>query len=383
MSFHFRDYLLSAVAYVSQWFNARRKSPEIVEQVKVEEPTAKAPKKRNKIDVADLEKNGSFYLRGAILDDLDRYMTYIRRMRRSDHEAYSLYSRIGAHVIPAHTMLNESLSSWWRETGNRPAFGAVSLCAEDGDKDRVPVRFAYFQKLDKVGAFVQRGDGDVYRVTCYLDDQNLLKKWKRGVPMAFYIELNAEGELRLLKTFGPVSRRVGVNRKKSANFVRMEWRYPEYPEGGSKAAAKIFSLFADAYYLANLSGFQVRATKNKDTAVFSIADNRAPYFFSDRDDVAGKKKIFHAVRAHRRDVGEKTVNVRMHYRGLRSFSWNGYDIVITVPGLHHAALTDATFAGVELDVFDEDVKGTIDEARLGEWMGAHLLGDQSKQRRAA
>ncbi len=388
MTFHFREFLKRGVAYVRQWFLMKKReavqiagpAPNVTPSPPKAPPVAPSPPKapRPKVDIDGIERNGSFYLRGAILDELDRYMTYIRRMKRADPEAYALYSKVGAHITPSQTLMSLDLNCWWKDKSNRPSFGAISMCKEEEGKALVNVRFAYFQKLEKAGVDVQKSDGDVYRVTCYLDDKVILKKRKHGVPVSFYIDIDLHGNVRLLKTFGPVVHPIG-----KSDFVRMEWCYPKYPRGGSKRAAEIFSLFADAFYLSNLSGFQVRASKNGDTAVFAIAENRATYFFRDRDDTQGKKKIFHAVRAHKRDVDGKTVNVRTHYRGLRSFNWQGYDITISVPGLHHAAPTDARFSGLEFDAFDENVGDFMDIPQVGEYLGSHFSGDQSKQRRVA
>jgi hypothetical protein len=50
-----------------------------------------------------------------------------------------------------------------------------------------------------------------------------------------------------------------------------------------------------------------------------------------------RKRIFHIVRPHVRADGRA---VKMHFRGMRDFAWNGYRIVVTVPGLHHAELSE-------------------------------------------
>ena len=44
----------------------------------------------------------------------------------------------------------------------------------------------------------------------------------------------------------------------------------------------------------------------------------------------------------------------MHFRGLREFAWNGYDIRLTVPGLHHIPLTNMTVPTIEDDYAEKE-----------------------------
>jgi hypothetical protein len=85
----------------------------------------------------------------------------------------------------------------------------------------------------------------------------------------------------------------------------------------------------------------------KGTAVISFAIDmlRTPYFFADRDKtvtVNGRThKILHVVRPHLRigPDGRRHI-VRMHFRGLRKFKWNGYSVSIGIAGWHGVAFSD-------------------------------------------
>jgi hypothetical protein len=54
-----------------------------------------------------------------------------------------------------------------------------------------------------------------------------------------------------------------------------------------------------------------------------------------------RKRIFHIVRTHKRTLSDGSERfVKSHFRGMRKFKWNGYDVVVSVPGKHHGELID-------------------------------------------
>lgn len=90
----------------------------------------------------------------------------------------------------------------------------------------------------------------------------------------------------------------------------------------------MFCTAAQLFAATDSAGLQVRASKGGITSTFSIDMLRTAYFFRDRDlKDEGGRRIFHIVRTHPR--------VRSHFRGARDFTWHGYQIHISVPGLHH------------------------------------------------
>jgi hypothetical protein len=93
----------------------------------------------------------------------------------------------------------------------------------------------------------------------------------------------------------------------------------------------------------NTSMIRVSAKKDNVIATLNVDIISTPGFFKDRTPViidGIKKKIFHIVRPHKRVTGNWTTNVHMHFRGLREFEWNGYQIHITVPGRDHILLPE-------------------------------------------
>jgi hypothetical protein len=111
--------------------------------------------------------------------------------------------------------------------------------------------------------------------------------------------------------------------------------------------------------------------------VFNVAMEHTASFFRDRDRVItanGKAaRIFHATRAHFRTLPDgRHIPIRMHFRGLRRFAWNGYDITITVPGKHHVEINDFT---APMTLADDGVSGTgmLTAAAFGDEMKKHII----------
>lgn len=202
--------------------------PRPVAEPKAERPPRpKAP--RPELRGEDPEQWGQYYFRDAILDQLDTYFTYLKRMRHRDRDAYEMHRKLGIHIMPRSAVQSfdnwrhggeGELSAWWKT--HRPGFGAVSygidrdsleeetLTAVDaspeqwtelkrGDisklkaKHRIagmskgrPIelrsgdklssvaiwvpKFLYFHKIKRVPPEVERVvDGDVYALTIYWD----------------------------------------------------------------------------------------------------------------------------------------------------------------------------------------------------------------------
>jgi hypothetical protein len=119
---------------------AKWAKPKGVENLKPQPPRAatgaprpKAPP-RPRERIADPEKWGQYYFRDAILDQLEVFFVYLRRMKQRDRSAYELHRRLGIQILPRSTIQNfddwryegtmDELDAWWKE--HRPAFGAVS-----------------------------------------------------------------------------------------------------------------------------------------------------------------------------------------------------------------------------------------------------------------
>lgn len=319
-----------------------------------------------------------------LLDRLDDAFADLRKLKNHDRETYDLYSKIGGTVLPNDIGFETSLSAAWRK-GHRPAFALVHIpnVNKYDDSDLSFFRTMYFRKIkSRVG--VQQPSGDMYEVGGFFHDDdsyNGKMSIKKGALALFYVSVDENCKITPLKQKIPKNISSSYNnRHYRAHFTQWRWDYPWilYPSRNASPAVYktpqdraqfLFSIVASASEAAN-TGFQVRVTKGEITAMFCIDMLRSPYFFKDRDKsvtVNGKtKKIFHIVRTHKRELANgEILNVRSHFRGERKFTWNGYKVSITMPGLHHAELSRFDASAID---FPEDKKlptGMLDNAELG------------------
>lgn len=304
-------------------------------------------------------------LKRDVLERLKNYQVYIKRLKRHDPQSYQLYRRVGAFVLRA----DQEIHTDRLEPGtlhSLPGFGAVALGAprsdEEGEEPLIHVCFASFLKLARPGYDVERRNGGViYRCAVYWDDKDRLK-WDAGsgVTGEYVIHVDETSgtvtPLRMLKSQEQVIRhKHGADRGTTTTVHHQRWGLPNYvPDHRAQkvtAADHLRFLFcgtmnfwADA---ATRSMIRVTATKDNIVMPFVVDALETPGFFQDRDvtvDVAGhKKRIFHVVRPHMR--GGRAV--KLHFRGLSSFTWNGYQIKIVVPGLKVHDITEFTAGGLE------------------------------------
>jgi len=332
-------------------------------------PQPKPPKPKRDEYEWTKDTYGEFYFREAILDQLDFYMACLSRMRRVDHSAYQLYRQTGANVFPDKTLIPfahrapDPLEPWFRQT--LPAFGAVFwghlLTKQEREKrsDAIYPRFVYFQKYDRKKAppHIQRvPSGTVYEMTAYWDNPD--DEAKVGFGFRFPILVREDGTLALLRTRNCERIRIKHRRgsQRYSTIARQEWQLGDRFSRDWAAEHKdvrdveefmteLFAIVANNFERANTSMIRVSAERGSIAATFGVNIKRTPYFFKDREvlvnDKGNRKRIFHIVRPHIRKSGAA---VHMHFRGMREFKWNDYNILITVPGLHHASIPEFNYA---------------------------------------
>lgn len=318
----------------------------------------------------DIEKMGKWYFKKGLLDRLDEYFFYIRRMKKTDKQGYKMIRRVGA-IITAEKLevRQKQFPASWR-AGKRTGFGAIAFLYEDSDKDNmVPLRFIYYNKLRRVPPTVEPSNGTVYHIVMFHG-----KKEESGWQISDDFHVAVKGNdvvplMQLCSETQDVKTKKTKGRKKNSygfHIERQVWQYPRglqvcyetclekereegkyRPETIQEYGGNLFRILVNMYEHAN-SDIRIRCQKNSICASFTIDLLRTPYFFSDREPViidGVKKKIFHIVRTHSRKLaGGRETNVKSHFRGLRRFLWNSYDINITMPGFHHKDVTEFDLA---------------------------------------
>jgi hypothetical protein len=318
------------------------------------------------------EYAGEFTFRDTVLQQLDRYFYYLGQMKKSDPDAYALYRQVGAQIIPyiangsfhrgqpdpAPVKQLPPLAEWFNK--ERPTFGCFAYGAdpetekyetnsydEKTQKTMWVPKFLYYTKYSKAPPEVQMmKGGDIYVLTIWWHtpaDPHNKQKYGTRQDIAFFVSKDGS-QVVALRTID--TKWVPVRGKHETFHVpQREWRLAgeykrwakEHGQDPQHFLAEIFLMAIKRQEMAQYSMVKVNVRKGKMTAVFGVNHERMSYFFQDRDihltEGGRRKPIFHAVRAHTRSDG--TV-VPLQFRGERSFTWAGYDVLITVPGKHHA-----------------------------------------------
>jgi hypothetical protein len=370
-------------------------------------PAPAAPKPRAQRKPRPDLNQGGFYFRDAILDQLDEYFLVLGRMRKSDHNAYDYFSRVGAYVVPwrPDDEFDTNMAAEWMKV--LPTRGGVfcyhpKSAADDEKHGWLMPRMVYFKKYDPPHAprQIERvNTGAVYVVTIYWDDPANVK---HGSPTEFPLAVTSQGEVRILRvqTRGQIvrSRRGGRFYAPTERWGIDDWFKTWAVEKNVSPVSLLTSLF---HIYVSLQESAVRgsmtrivATRDGKACAFSVDILRMPYFFADRDVRVGlrRKRIFHIVRTHERNLkGGRVSKVRTHFRGERDFTWNGYAVNVSVPGWHHFDLAELDIAGLDPELTEPGVKTVTDETFTGQlvdlmaqgagaWPRAKPTSEQRKMR---
>lgn len=310
------------------------------------------------------EFDSDFNFKKDILDSLGDYFPLMKAWKAHDPVSYDLYSKIGINFTPLNTawFTLDQLNPWWR-AGNRPSFGGIMLSLSSKtkrDSDNLYPRFAYFIKIDRRWD-VQPAD-DMYACNMFYTDEKT-----KMLCVRFYVSIS-DGNIRLLKQLktryqnGIPCR--GWDYPYWFSLIASDPKHHHFGKGVDEIANFYFSFIANASVEARGS-VQVLAEKRNIHAVFSVNPKSTKDFFNDREAVVnsnGKtKRIFHSVKPHERSNG---AIVKMHFRGLRDFVWNGYNIHISVPGKHHPNLNDLEAA--QFSISTKNKKGNhLSQSKMG------------------
>lgn len=336
---------------------AEEPAPIIEEQpaLIVEEPTPPVRPVRVKRERATTKPiSMRWHFRRDILDRLDEYFDCIKRLRQYAPDDYDLLSQTGL-AVPADWYVNGELQAEVERvaSGPRPSFGGILFAVEGVAGVEVTSEatlypsFLYFRKL-AAPSRVQRVGGDIYALTVLYDSRGHLR---RNVvrPMTCHVVVAPDGSLSLLReTLILNSRfyRKAGRRKERVDLTTKHWGYPPWVTEAARDKGYSASHWACMMLVMALRTYAeaqertiIRVQHSGCTATFGIELSRCPRFFADRDVTAlatdgRRKRIFHAVMRHVRRVDGRGIDVKPHYRGMRTFDWNGYHVRIVRPGIN-------------------------------------------------
>lgn len=328
----------------------------------------------------DKEKGHWIHLED-VLQQIELYASMVSTLKRVNADMYTWYRRFGAHITPSETLYQiGGLDDTFLHT--QPASGMIFMpsCYNPEEDDYNEPVFVAFDKKDlrtvvkKEKVLIQPTNNAIYRVTL------IIKSTIRRDPIgfSFFVSVSDSGDVC------PLKERSGAYGCPSFEFSNTPgWDYPhdmrlfynlhagerkrkgKATEPIDEWATGIFAIVANGFSRASQTT-QVRVHTKKGVVNLGVPLGRCPTFFKNRDiHVASdgrKKRIYHFVRAHTRNMPDGRVQqVKSHYRGVRRFSWSGYEVTITTPDRQMAPDT-WTLPSVESDKLPSD--------------GDYLLADQ-------
>lgn len=363
--------------------------------------------RKTKVLYEEREFRGEFSFRDTILEQLDRYLVYVARMKNTDPQAYHLYKQIGAILVPYAS--NADLSAdLWGDVGATdrdphltvspwflkilPSFGCIAYGVSpeveklEGKPVKTKVRwlpkFMYFTKYEKPPVNLEwRNGGTYYTLTVYWDKPGDKQLKRGGIPQEIGMFVSNNGSIRTLKSI--------ETKTLKYNIPQRAWRIPTEFQGWAKQhdlttqkfMADFFHSVGNYIERSAHAMIRVEARKNGLSCCFNVDLDRVPYFFSDRDyaltPTGFRKPIFHIVRAHQRANGS---SVRLHFRGQKQFSWADYQIYITVPGRDHKPIEEIDVGACDISNPEmANVKGKFfDSKEIGKQLREYLRTNAQK-----
>lgn len=354
----------------------------------VSSKTETIKKQRNPIKQKTREHFGAHYYLGDLLDQLENSFKSLNSLKKVNRTAYKMFSKVSCHVTSKDFLWQ--IGNHYSITRDQiPSIGCAfftdtrdgRVTKTDKDGDWVHPTFGYFQKI-KNPINVQPSNGTVLEV-CFVYE------YKEGpVATSYYVSVDDDMNIRPLKELhvNYVNIKPKISRKNNRPFQipRASWaissslirnhseqekdnRTPE-----QRAEENTWMIINSA--LAVDTGVNVRVAKGSKRVTFGIDMTRTPYFFKDRDKTVNEngktQKIFHIVSGHKRTMANgDEIMIKTHFRGIRKFMWNGFQINIVLNGKHAKSLNAYTADATEISENEVIPDGYISSADIGEKIG--------------
>lgn len=317
-------------------------------------------------------------LKQGLLDRLGLYLKAAARLKRLAPDEYALYSRVGAALGPRDTCFRSTPDP----SVPLVSFAAVALLddgGDDWDDEMLCPQITTIMRMKRAPG-VQPHNGVLYKVcVMHATAPRAAKKFSHAAE--YYIDVDPiTKEVTPLKQYydtsqlvRPKSRYMG-RKEKPFRLPRAEWQHAsilrvmrdDHPDQSVQELASTMFHFTLQQYVWSQAGLMVHAQKDSVAAVFGVDMLRTPQMFADRDlqvtENGKRKKVFHIVRTHKRTLADGTEqHVRSHFRGSRKFMWNGFSVVISMPGTHHHFHAHSDTPALEAEEYgpDEMVPGDM------------------------
>jgi hypothetical protein len=257
-------------------------------------------------------------------------------------------------------------------------------------------KFLYFCKLKRVPHTIQVvKNADIYVMTVYWDrltgfSKGWHKRHKGGIPQEYALCVDRDtNAIKLLRQQIVETIRV-KSRHSSDGYVKIPNKYwavatdyhLAWAFGRDDASPEHYLIrcFVEAALMyenaAQGSMVRIEVHKGELVATFGVDIKRMSYFFKDRDITLtpkGKRaRIFHIVRPHIRHTKKGEIGVKLTFRGIKQFTWAGYKVSITVPGLDHFSIAEIDIACNLYGEGEKTPKDGISQGKFGEMLTQYI-----------
>ena len=334
---------------------------------------------------------GAHYYLSDLLEQLDDAFEKLKVLKKTDRHSYNYFSKVSCNVASKDFRILEG-NAFSIDIKDIPASGCMFVpdngnnrAVDDDDEEKTYPTFIYFKRITKPINVQPTNE-----ITLQF---NLLLEFKdEPVGVSMYISIGEDGVFKPLKQMSVKKIIVNSKNKKRGQSGRFEiqratWEYSGLLDNiceDNNWKSKDEYLHAIGWAAINSclgvdGGITVRVKKRNAYLTFAIDMLRTPYFFKDRKKVVNEngktKPIFHIVAAHKRKLpnGSEQI-VKTHFRGLRRFKWNNYDINIFLGGKHAKPINTYTVSGEEGLQQIVIPEGYIGEKEMGERMEDYFDG---------
>lgn len=308
---------------------------------------------------------------GAMLDSLDATFAALQRADDAaswvDKDLRDGLRRMGPYISTEESQTEmdrvqvERFDSW-------PALLFVGLDTRSaGNSGTVPCHFMFARKVKRFTNAVAAAKGLHYEVGgAYYDN---------ATDKLFWICTAA--------TINPATGAIALAKMKASNWVAVgpahrrdyiaspSWR--EVDLGDTREATLVLISAAFNFWADRNEQWSVSTRRKNRRMTFCVPDRATSNFFRERDrlaltDAGRLRPIAHYVSEHERVYADgRRRLIHAHIRGMRKFSWKGYDCAIIAPEFKHASATTFGVAGVQ-GADEHAAKATISTSAMGKWI---------------
>lgn len=237
------------------------------------------------------------------------------------------------------------------ENGMPSMFFISTPLNKHNTSDKVNISFMFAIKHRKLPWNVEKKVGTPYQFGLTFRDFKLF--W-----LTAWIVVKADGSIDICKEHQHKHVPVVVNGKFKTSYKKKMFGDPElvadYQSEGKQGDLIVKNAFRASFNWWNdrKNRWSVAVKKDGERITFAVDKSLTKKYFADRDKTiktpsGQNKKIVHFVKAHDRDYGGKITKVREHIRGLNSFSWKGYQCLVSAPEFQGLVTAECDISGSE------------------------------------